>query len=208
MRFLIADSQPLFREALSSRLLQWYPHSTIHQADQIDGLLRSLDNGIQYDLVVLDAYLDGRDTAKALFVLLQKISPLNLLLIIPHRLDSTMLDLAHSLSCSTFTRLEDASQLDSAVKLALAKPLQKPVLTTNYLPSESIDPRDQLIESFPPQRLAVLRQVLRGHTNKHIAERLNIVEATVKSHVSSIMKQLNVRNRTQILVVLKDYEFV
>lgn len=208
MRFLIADRQPLFREALSSHLLQWYPHSTIHQADQIEGLLRSLDNGIHYDLVVLDAYLNGRDTAKTLITLLQKISPLNLLLVVPHRLDSFILDLAHNISCSTFARLEGAEQLEDAVKLALTKPLEKSALATINLSLKQSDPRDQLIESFPPQRLAVLRQVLKGHTNKYIAQHLNIVEATVKSHVSSIMKQLNVRNRTQILVVLKDYEFI
>ncbi len=208
MRFLIADTLPLYREALAARLLEKYPHSSIHQAGNVDGLIRSLDSNIHYDLVLLDTLLDASHTPSLLSDLLQRMSNLHLLLILPSRHDSTSLDLTHLLGCASLARNEDASHLYNAVTTALATPLRTLTSTTGYQRPEIVDPRQQLIDSFPPQRLAVLKQVLRGHSNKQIAEYLNIVEATVKSHVSSIMKQLNVRNRTQILVVLQDYEFV
>jgi DNA-binding NarL/FixJ family response regulator len=43
----------------------------------------------------------------------------------------------------------------------------------------------------------VLRQVALGRTNKEIAVCLNIVETTVKSHVSAILEKLGVQSRTQ-----------
>jgi two-component system, NarL family, nitrate/nitrite response regulator NarL len=43
----------------------------------------------------------------------------------------------------------------------------------------------------------VLRNLLRGHTNKMIARELDISEATVKIHMKAVLRKLKVRNRTQ-----------
>ena len=43
----------------------------------------------------------------------------------------------------------------------------------------------------------VLEQIVAGHSNKVIASRLNISEATVKSHINSILSKLGVSDRTQ-----------
>ena len=43
----------------------------------------------------------------------------------------------------------------------------------------------------------VLEQIVAGHSNKVIATRLNISEATVKSHINSILSKLGVSDRTQ-----------
>jgi DNA-binding NarL/FixJ family response regulator len=46
----------------------------------------------------------------------------------------------------------------------------------------------------------VLTQLGRGHSNKEIARTLDLAEATVKMHVTAIMKLLNVSNRTQAVL--------
>jgi DNA-binding NarL/FixJ family response regulator len=43
----------------------------------------------------------------------------------------------------------------------------------------------------------VLEQIVAGNNNKAIAQRLNISEATVKSHINSILSKLGVSDRTQ-----------
>jgi two-component system NarL family response regulator len=43
----------------------------------------------------------------------------------------------------------------------------------------------------------VLEEIVAGHSNKVIATRLNISEATVKSHINSILSKLGVSDRTQ-----------
>ena len=45
----------------------------------------------------------------------------------------------------------------------------------------------------------VLMQISKGYTNKEIAEKLFIVEQTVKNHVSTIYSKLGVRDRVQAL---------
>jgi DNA-binding NarL/FixJ family response regulator len=43
----------------------------------------------------------------------------------------------------------------------------------------------------------ILRRIIEGDSNKHVARRLNIAEATVKVHVKAILRKIDVRNRTQ-----------
>ena len=47
------------------------------------------------------------------------------------------------------------------------------------------------------REIEVLEQIVAGHSNKAIAGRLNISEATVKSHINSILSKLGVNDRTQ-----------
>jgi len=47
------------------------------------------------------------------------------------------------------------------------------------------------------REIEVLEQIVAGHSNKAIASRLNISEATVKSHINSILSKLGVNDRTQ-----------
>ena len=47
------------------------------------------------------------------------------------------------------------------------------------------------------REIEVLEQIVAGHSNKAIASRLNISDATVKSHINSILSKLGVNDRTQ-----------
>ncbi len=49
-----------------------------------------------------------------------------------------------------------------------------------------------------PTQLKVLQGVHSGLLNKQIAFDLGIAEATVKAHMTALMRKLNVRNRTQV----------
>lgn len=49
-----------------------------------------------------------------------------------------------------------------------------------------------------PMQLKILNGVQSGLLNKQIAYDLGIAEATVKAHMTVLMRKLNVRNRTQV----------
>ncbi|WP_242443545.1 response regulator transcription factor [Sphingobium sp. LB126] len=51
-----------------------------------------------------------------------------------------------------------------------------------------------------PTQIKVLRCVHSGLLNKQIAYELGMAEATVKVHMTALMRKLNVRNRTQVAV--------
>lgn len=57
------------------------------------------------------------------------------------------------------------------------------------------------LAALTPTQLRVLHGVQSGLLNKQIAYDLGITEATVKAHMTALMRKLNVRNRTQVAIV-------
>jgi DNA-binding NarL/FixJ family response regulator len=57
------------------------------------------------------------------------------------------------------------------------------------------------IAGLTPTQVKVLQGVHSGLLNKQIAFDLGITEATVKGHISALMRRLRVRNRTQVAVL-------
>lgn len=66
-------------------------------------------------------------------------------------------------------------------------------------PSERV--RQDLIEPLSTRELDVLRQIVRGMTNKQIAAELIITEHTVKFHIRAILSKLGAANRTEAVTM-------
>ena len=56
------------------------------------------------------------------------------------------------------------------------------------------------IESLTKRELQVLKELAIGKFNRDIAKEMEISERTVKNHISSIFKKLDVTDRTQAAV--------
>jgi DNA-binding NarL/FixJ family response regulator len=54
--------------------------------------------------------------------------------------------------------------------------------------------------ALTPTQMKVLEGVNLGLLNKQIAHDLGIAEATVKAHMTALMRKLNVHNRTQAAI--------
>jgi DNA-binding NarL/FixJ family response regulator len=63
-------------------------------------------------------------------------------------------------------------------------------------------PRQATIAGFTPREVDVLTELQRGHSNKIIAEKLNMSGNTVKMHLQHIMRKLRVQNRTEVVLLL------
>lgn len=63
---------------------------------------------------------------------------------------------------------------------------------------------DVAFAGLTPTQMKVLHGVHHGLLNKQIAFQLGIAEATVKAHMTAVMRKLNVRNRTQVAIAAQD----
>ncbi|MBW8815420.1 MAG: response regulator transcription factor [Caulobacterales bacterium] len=60
-------------------------------------------------------------------------------------------------------------------------------------------------EELTPTQMKVLEGVNSGLLNKQIAFHLGIAEATVKAHMTALMRKLNVQNRTQVAIAAQAF---
>ena len=59
---------------------------------------------------------------------------------------------------------------------------------------------NEKLEKLTKRELQVLKLLAIGKLNRQVAEELDISERTVKNHVSSIFKKIDVKDRTQAAV--------
>jgi DNA-binding NarL/FixJ family response regulator len=85
----------------------------------------------------------------------------------------------------------DASELTEAIRAVYAGKSKIPAVVAEKLAGRMGGP------ALTTRELEVLKRIVAGRSNKEIAGDLHISEATVKTHINSILGKLGVSDRTQ-----------
>lgn len=85
----------------------------------------------------------------------------------------------------------DADELTAAIRLVYAGKSKIPAFVAEKLAERMGGP------ALTTRELEVLKRIVAGRSNKEIASDLHISEATVKTHINSLLSKLNVSDRTQ-----------
>lgn len=70
------------------------------------------------------------------------------------------------------------------------------------LSTAKADSLSEKVATLTPQQYKVLSMLSDGLLNKQIAYELNVSEATIKAHMTAIFRKLDVKNRTQAVILL------
>jgi len=88
----------------------------------------------------------------------------------------------------------------------LSGPLDPAATSSNEIRSRDngeaavIAPEDKSSPQLSPRETSILRCLIDGDSNKCIARKINIAEATVKVHIKAILRKIRVQNRTQAAI--------
>ncbi|MEH6720779.1 MAG: response regulator transcription factor [Aurantimonas endophytica] len=98
----------------------------------------------------------------------------------------------------------DAQELITAIRIiAQGQSFVSASLTLKVIASMRERTKEKLIDHLSPQEEKVLRHVATGLSNREVAERLNILEKTVKFHMTKTMRKLNTRNRVEATLIAR-----
>lgn len=203
---LIADDHPLFREALRGVIGRVFPDTIIHEADQIPVLYDLVDSCPDADLLLLDLNMPGSFGLGPLGHLRNQHPQLPIVIVSAHE-DPLLIRRALDHGAMGFIpKSADADTLGAALLHVLDGGTWAPDTRTATLAAT----RDALsrepamaanVRELTPQQFRVLQMVGAGLLNKQIAHELQVSEATVKAHMTAIMRKLRVSNRTQAVLI-------
>jgi len=209
---LIVDDHPLFRDGLQQALSLEDDLIVIGQSEDGEDALRAarrlqpdvvlldinlpLLNGLQVArqlkaernntaIIVLTAYHDSQQVLHAMRAGASAYCSKD---VTPEELIDIIRDVANGLHVVENERL-DERQLESWIQSNIE------AMSGPYI----IDAEEHFIP-LSPREMEILQFVTNGLSNKEIAMKLRISQQTVKNHMTSILKKLNVEDRTQAAV--------
>jgi DNA-binding NarL/FixJ family response regulator len=199
---LIADDHPLFRDALKRAVQTEWPHALLHEADSIPALQALIDAHPDAELLLLDLHIPGASGFSALVQLRAQHPGLPIVMVSAHEEASVIARaVAHGAS-GYIPKSASIAAIVEAVHDVLAGGIAVPdgLPRNDALPAAEADAAARIAE-LTPQQLRVLAMIAEGLLNKQIAWDLGVSEATVKAHMTAIMRKLGVGNRTQVALL-------
>lgn len=208
---LVADDHPLFRDAIANIITTHFNGSSIAQTEDIESMLAFVADNEELDLILLDLNMPGMSGLKGLLALRNQYPTIPVVIISAERDKRTILQ---TLSYGAVGFIAKSSP-----KASIVEALESIFAGNIYLPADIMRlPEEQKstsefvvlpekISALTRRELMVLNNLVQGEANKQIAFALNISEATVKSHVSSILKKLGASNRVKVILGCADIDF-
>jgi DNA-binding NarL/FixJ family response regulator len=199
---LIADDHPLFREALKGAVASALPGASIREAQDVGSLLAMADANPQAELLLLDLNMPGANGFSALVHVRSAYPGLPVVVVSAREdPDTVRRALAHG-ATGFIPKSADVATLVGALRAVLDGETWAPAESSR---SSQLEPEEALIArrlaELTPQQFRVLGMVCAGLLNKQIAYELQVSEATVKAHMTAILRKLGVHTRTQAVML-------
>ena len=199
MKILIVDDHALFREGLCHVLHELDQEMQILEAADFEKALHYVSLHPDLDLVLLDLNIPGKDGFSILDSITKQYPAMPVVILSASNHNNDVRRALDAGAMGYIPKESTSSVMLNALRLILAGGIYVPSNLANEDCTLSTAPNIQTL-GFTPRQLEVLSLLIKGHSNKEIATQMNLAEATVKMHVTSIMKNLRVSNRTQAVV--------
>jgi len=210
MKILVVDDHALIREALRGVLQELKPEAGVIDASSCrEALELAQANAAELDLVLLDLGLpdgDGFDTLGEL----RDLYPAVAIVVLSASKDRDSVTKALDLGALGFIpKSASRAVMVSALQLVFAGGIYVPpeILQRSKAPmsapvSASTSPSEL---GLTERQIDVLALMMQGKSNKAVCRELDVAEATVKNHITAILRDLKVTNRTEAVLAVAEF---
>ncbi|MCR8548404.1 response regulator transcription factor [Salipiger sp. P9] len=204
---VIVDDHPLYSDALAAALQLVFPDCRMEKAQTLGAALTLLDGGFAPDLVMFDLKLPDVSGISG-FQRLRAVLP-----------DAPILVISSLTSVQVVRALMEEGAAGFLPKDASAQVLRQALeeigagrkyVHSGYqsvagagagaAPLEALHPK---LAELTPQQQRIMKLICAGKPNKQIAYEMSLAEATVKAHITALLRRLGVKNRTQAAVLVE-----
>jgi DNA-binding NarL/FixJ family response regulator len=194
-RVVIADDHPLFRSALAHAVGRVWPDAAIIEASSAAEARAALEAGAA-EALLLDLHMADSSGLSVLMDLRQDYPALPIVIVSASE-EPRVAAAAAQLGAAGF--IPKSTSLD-----AMREGLGAVRDGDGWFPETGDTGADDdlaRIASLTPAQRRILAAIRQGLLNKQIAYELSISEATVKAHITAILRKLGVGSRTQAVLL-------
>jgi DNA-binding NarL/FixJ family response regulator len=212
IRVLLCDDQALVRGGFRMILEAREDLQVVGEAEDGAQAVR-LARQTQPDVILMDVRMPHLDGVEATRQIVAAGSPARILVLTTYDLDDYVYAAIRAGASGFLLKDVQPAQLAEAIRvIAAGDALLAPSVTRRLLgqfartlPGPRFRPASPAsLSALTERETEVLRLLAAGLSNAELAGRLYISEATVKSHVSSLLRKLGLRDRVQAVILTYD----
>jgi len=199
VRVFVVDDHDLFRAGVKAELADRF--EVVGEASDTDAAVELIRER-EPDVVLLDVHLPGGGGRKVVEEVKRTHPDVVFLAISASDAPEDVVSVVHAGARGYVTKTISTSDLADAIeRVAEGDAVFSPRLAGfvldafSSLPVGEVDPE---LDALSTREREVLRYIARGYTYREIAEALYISPKTVESHVSSVLRKLQLSNRHEL----------
>jgi len=208
IRIAIVDDHPLFREGVTRSLSEIGGFEIVGEGATAQDAER-IASTVQPDILLLDISMPGGGLSAVVSILADHPAQKIVMLTV----SETNADVTTALNAGVqgyiLKGVGSRALADILRNVAAGEGYLTPTLSARLLsdlqsPQSANGVADRL-RQLTERQTEILRLVAEGLSNKEVALRLELQEKTVKHHMTGVLSKLNVRNRTEAALMVREF---
>ncbi|RVH86938.1 DNA-binding response regulator [Sinorhizobium meliloti] len=206
IRVAVVDDHPLFREGVTRSLSEIDGFEIVAEGGSRDEAV-AIAQSLNPDVMLLDISMPGGGLNAVPAILSVAPSQKIVMLTVSEANDDVAAALKEGAKGYILKGIGARALAEVIRTVASGESYVAPTLSAKLLTGQlanSAPPKSNLVAELTRREQEVLHLVASGMSNKQIARKLDLHEKTVKHHMTQIMAKLDVANRTEAAMVLRD----
>ncbi len=203
VRVLIADDQPLFRQAIKTVLSADDGLELVGEASDGEEVLRLAEEHVP-DVVLMDVQMPKLSGIEATQRLRERLPAVKVVMLTISDADEDLFEAIKAGASGYLLKDIDPDEVGAAIhQIQAGQSMLSPGVAGKLLTEfAAISKRsnDRLQTNLTPRELEILQQAARGLTNRQIGRSLHIAENTVKNHIRNILEKLHMHSRMEAVL--------
>jgi DNA-binding NarL/FixJ family response regulator len=199
IRVLIVDDHDLFRAGVRAELPS--DMTVVGEASDTEGAIELITERIP-DVVLLDVHLPGGGGREVVEKVKQRLPDIKILALSASDAPGDVVSVVRAGARGYVTKTISSAELADAIRrVAAGDAVFSPRLAGfvldafSSIPVSDVDPE---LGSLTERERQVLQLIARGYTYREVGEELFISVKTVETHVSSVLRKLQLANRNEL----------